>query len=614
MTQTQIKLISIPELFNKTFIIGSYQRGYRWDERQVLDLLNDILEFQSRYNKKPGEFYCLQPLVVKKHNNNQNDYEVIDGQQRLTTIFLVLTFLKDRLKEDYYIENIYQLKYETRPGSEDYLRKISDIITEDKDNIDYYYISKAFLCIKNWFEENIKQKRITKADFANALIKVDRKNGRDLANNVRFIWYEAEDDEAVKDPAEIFTRINMGKIPLTSAELIKAILFIKESEEDRENHQFKRAYEWESIESALRADKFWYFLNRQKHDIPTRIEFIFDLIANKYEKLADIEVNKLIDPYYTFYIFNELISKKIDVINGQIIASEGLARDSLWDEVKTYHRMFDEWFYNDEYYHLIGYLIHSDTQIKEIIKCCQSYDKVEFKDWIRNEIKKSIQFQDKNSVGNYLRELEYDRDYKDIRKVLLLFNILIAKDSHETRFSFNKFVEQKWTLEHIHAQNSETIKNSNQRKLLLADQLKYLENNGYLVAAKDIEDLLKEKIIDENTFKKIQDTIYELFSDEINIHSIDNLTLLSSHDNSALSNNIFPIKREKIIDIDKKGGFVPIGTKNVFLKYFSKNSEQTVKWEKQDRAAYLEAIVETLEEYLKDEEGKESNREGQNEN
>jgi len=240
--QTQIKLISIPELFNKTFIIGSYQRGYRWDERQVLDLLNDILEFQSRYNKKPGEFYCLQALVVRKQNNNQNDYEVIDGQQRLTTIFLVLTFLKDRLKEDYYIENIYQLKYETRPGSEDYLRKISDIITEDKDNIDYYYISKAFLCIKNWFEENIKQKRITKADFANALIKVDRKNGRDLANNVRFIWYEAEDDEAVKDPAEIFTRINMGKIPLTSAELIKAILFIKESEEERENHQFKRAY------------------------------------------------------------------------------------------------------------------------------------------------------------------------------------------------------------------------------------------------------------------------------------------------------------------------------------------------------------------------------------
>jgi uncharacterized protein with ParB-like and HNH nuclease domain len=614
MTQTQIKLISIPELFDKTFIVGSYQRGYRWDERQVLDLLNDILEFQSRYNRKPGEFYCLQPLVVKKHNNDQNEYEVIDGQQRLTTIFLILTFLKDRLKEDYYIDNIYRLKYETRPGSEDFLKRISSIETEDKDNIDYYYISKAFLCIKNWFEEKIKQKRITKADFANALLKVDMQNDRDLANNVRFIWYEAEDDDAVQDAAEIFTRINMGKIPLTSAELIKAILFIKESEEDRENHQFKRAYEWENIERALQEDKFWYFLNRQKNDIPTRIEFIFDLIANKYEKLAAIEVDRSIDTYYIFYIFNELISKKIDVHSKQIIESERQVRDSLWDEVKTYHRMFDEWFYSDEYYHLTGYLIHSETKIEDIINSCQKKDKIEFKNWIKIKIKKSIKFPDKNSIGDFLKELEYDRDYKDIREILLLFNVLLAKESRETRFSFDRFVQEKWTLEHIHAQNSEAIRKDSQRRLLLEDQLDYFRAKGDIKRVRSIEELLKGGFKDEKKFKTLQDEIYNSYSDEVNVHSIDNLALLSSFDNSALSNNIFPIKREKIIELDRKGKFVPIGTKNVFLKYFSKNAEQMVRWEKADRDAYLESLIETLEKYFKERQDLTSEKEGPNEN
>ena len=79
---------AVKELKNIKFIIPKYQRGYRWQERQVEDLLDDILKFEL----EKDNFYCLQPLVVKKDKCNEK-FIVLDGQQRLTTIFLILKFL-----------------------------------------------------------------------------------------------------------------------------------------------------------------------------------------------------------------------------------------------------------------------------------------------------------------------------------------------------------------------------------------------------------------------------------------------------------------------------------------------------------------------------------------
>ena len=78
----------------------------------------------------------------------------------------------------------------------------------------------------------------------------------------------------------------MGKIPLTNAELIKALFFINGSQTDkeREKHQQKLAYEWDNIENNLQNKNFWFFLNKSNNSKPTKIEFIFDLIANKYRK------------------------------------------------------------------------------------------------------------------------------------------------------------------------------------------------------------------------------------------------------------------------------------------------------------------------------------------
>ena len=58
-----IQMKSVWDLMGKNFFIPNYQRGYRWDKEQVEDLLNDFFEF---YSNDEQDFYCLQPLVVKK--------------------------------------------------------------------------------------------------------------------------------------------------------------------------------------------------------------------------------------------------------------------------------------------------------------------------------------------------------------------------------------------------------------------------------------------------------------------------------------------------------------------------------------------------------------------
>ena len=75
--------------------VPACQRGYRWTHQQVSQLLEDIRDFTQRENPQPAEFYCLQTLVLRL---NEGTYEVVDGQQRLTTVLLILRHLMNGLR------------------------------------------------------------------------------------------------------------------------------------------------------------------------------------------------------------------------------------------------------------------------------------------------------------------------------------------------------------------------------------------------------------------------------------------------------------------------------------------------------------------------------------
>jgi len=576
-----LNLKSIGELLEYNFYIPSYQRGYRWEERQVLDLLEDILEFANKKDRgelNPKEFYCLQPIVVK-YDKKSDKYKVIDGQQRLTTIYIILKYLEHKIKDDFYINDFFTLEYETRNQDKNnswyFLENINKITKVSKQNIDFFYMSNTYITIKNWFVDN----KTNKSDFVNILLKNDIKKENnikiDYANNARVIWYEIDNNE---DEIDAFTRLNIGKISLTSSELIKA-LFLLQKNEKQENEKIILASQWDNIEYKMQDNTFFAFIygDIKKYKKPTRIEFIFDLIA----KNMDIKIDNLAkdNEKYSYYVFNKLLNDESYSYDERVAY--------LWDEVKTYFRIFEEFYNDNKYYHLVGFLVNNGKDINDILINFKNNSKDEFLSYLKKEISILITLPKDISF----RKINYDDNPKLINKILFLFNVVSTMDSGYSKYPFNLHTEEKWSLEHIHAQKSENVKKDEDRKELLSTQLEYIKDESIYSKVKT---LISSNKIDNEEFNKIQDEIFKLYSDDISIHTIDNMALLSQKDNSSLSNAIFPAKRDKIKQLDAKGSFIPIGTKNVFLKYYSNNVTDGVTWNKNDRKAYLKAMLSTL--------------------
>ncbi|MDN5095804.1 DUF262 domain-containing protein [Aliarcobacter butzleri] len=592
----KLKLKSIYELLcneegkPESFFIPSYQRGYRWTEQQVKDLLNDILEFHQNVKlRKNDGFYCLQPIVVKKSKNKNYDWDVIDGQQRLTTIFIILKSGEIFLTED----NLepYTIGYETRNESQDFLE--SKLYEIDDTNIDYFHMSKAYQTIENWF----KEKKVKKSDFIKILLEeplIDE--NVDKANNIRVIWYEIEDKEnnslnaenIYKEDIEIFTRINMGKIPLTNAELIKALLIQGYKDNDNKNNkQFELASEWDFIEYSLQNDDFWYFINKEKNEKATRIEFIFELISKKYSEdnkekfpeLIDLDQLKSIDRYYEFHIINHYLKEENQTPK---------IYEKLWSEVKNYFRILNEWYEDREFFHKIGFLIIYSKKtmldfIAEYIK--DNSTKKEFRDFLDKEIKEIFE---KIEV----KDLNYEKDGESIRKVLLMFNIktIIENKESNLRFQFDRYKKQNWDIEHIRSQADKYPRKKEEKESWIKDILNLTDDK------KTEEEILE---MSEEAFKlfynKVQNNI-EGENSDFDKHSIGNLTLLDSATNRGYGNAFFPVKRKSIIENDMNGTFIPICTKNLFLKYYSKNATDLQKWTEEDAESYKSAILETFEE------------------
>ncbi|MFH1531496.1 MAG: DUF262 domain-containing protein, partial [Pseudomonadota bacterium] len=204
---TNLVLRSVDALLSERFVVPSYQRGYRWTPRQVTDLLKDLAEFTAAVRDQqltPEAFYCLQPIVVAPRDDGA--WEVIDGQQRLTTLLLLLQANRDYLR-NYLKRTPFQLRYETRERSEGFL--LDPTGDDCDDNIDFFHMSQAYRTIESWLDEQdpISNNRL----FDRVL---------DQRQNVQVIWYELPPSH---DAIDVFVRLNVGKIPLTNAELIRAL-------------------------------------------------------------------------------------------------------------------------------------------------------------------------------------------------------------------------------------------------------------------------------------------------------------------------------------------------------------------------------------------------------
>ena len=348
------------------FYIPSYQRGYRWDKTQVCALLNDIYE-------NGDEPYCLQPLVVRE--DGEGRYEVIDGQQRLTTLYIIYRYIKNRWPDDN-DEPKFSLAYETREENQEFFKHMDDESLAET-NIDFYFIHRAYTVVNDWFSNNKNGKPFS---LVGDILKYFDKR-------VKVIWYELKNAN-IEDAIALFTRLNIGRIPLTNAELVKALFLCRQNN----NYQGKQlskekqqeiALQWDTIERELHDEDFWYFLtNKQTESYPTRIELIFDFMAGGQTDSRD--------RYATFYYFSEKRNEDLQ---------------KLWEEITQYYYRLKEWYKKGELYHKIGYLVASRyTTIDVLMNETKNLRKSEMEDLLDERIKASINFKKPYS------ELSYDND------------------------------------------------------------------------------------------------------------------------------------------------------------------------------------------------------------
>ena len=657
-TSTEVRLKTIADVSSESvaFYIDAFQRGYRWTESEVKDLLDDIYEFSQSDYKAHGvgtsdKFYCLQPIIVTKMDNGA--WKVIDGQQRMTTLYLIYMYYNAIAGKLMRSPMPFELHYNGKDKLEQCLFElqrneyyessdVQNVMDEFEDDIDCYFVITAYKEICEFFGM-LGKKLQTQGHVMDMKAVFD--------NYMKIIWYELVNCDEQEEIA-MFTKINMGKIPLTNAELIKALL-LRTEDGNKTPGQDNIAIKWDEIEAQLYESGFWSFLVNNSSNYTTRIDFIFEIMAKDLNEsiLKNIALGEEGDKsesfyieqvynrqYFSFYVFNNYVrylnktKPEIDYI------------DSIWDGIIEYYEMFRDWYRKRKWYHMIGYIVETSgtnyvDKIAELSNLYKMQDteqqkighKTLFEQNLRELIKTTIAVNEeltKKSLRDYIENLEYDnRRKEEIRNILLLYNIcsleLLEKET-DARFPFDKYKDNKgfWDIEHINAVADDRPNDAYDRadgsnaclvwlqnvkrapyitELVMPDGTNLLETINKVI---DNKLYLPQNEAGTTTFNSIYDCVIDYYSasGNTNNNSISNLTLLDSVTNRSYKNDIFPLKRETIIENCSKDIYVPLCTKEVFLKAYKKSND-LLRWTSEDMDYYKNSIIDRIAEYLRLENG-----------
>jgi hypothetical protein len=268
-----------------------------------------------------------------------------------------------------------------------------------------------------------------------------------------------------------------------------------------------------------------------------------------------------------------------------------------WEDVYTRYQILREWFKDHFYYHSIGYLLTCGEHLKVLLDEYSAKTKVDFKENLADKIRKII---------NWNGKKEIEKSYDNCRKILLLHNVITMQQHKNdgSRFSFDKYHVEDWDIEHIQA-----VMDPEKRPVTPKDRQHYFDDAEAFITddslKKDISGVTQDadKLKDEDAFNKLYDKVIKYFAESdvesAETNTLSNLALLDSVTNRGYGNAVFPVKRETILDKDSNGQFIPVCTKNAFLKYYTrKGADDLNRLYQRDREAYLNDIKNKLQDYL----------------
>lgn len=566
--------------------IPVYQRGYKWKPEQVAKLLEDINNFIPEDNK----FYCLQNITLVP-SKTANVFNVVDGQQRLTTLVIILSYLNQKeiaKGKVRFPEN--SIRQETNKFINEIISENADeLLSIDWDNFikkypafdhqDIFYLFSAHKAVDDWFVNN----KVEKVDFTKKLL-----------NHVRLIANSISDDSKEE---KIFGNLNSKRIPLDGSDLVRAILITRVAyEENRKTETTKdivRINErrvrigWELDE----INNWW-----SKTDVRS---YFKRFISIKSDDVSD--GNKLFkdDKYpinFLLLLFAEI--KGEAKLTLEFIEKNNNNALELYKEIIKLHSTLKDWFVDREIYHYLGFLF---TQFKNVTKfkdvwnwwSTETANRNDFKKLLKQKIKDLV-FSDANTATLNDDNINwYEDEQNSLIKILVLLDIYWSTKSNHIFLPPSAFEKYGHDIEHIFPQNPKEIKDKKA-------YLKFLIENGIAREDKKLIAEFDTMADDPDFLKRVNDYIQK-YVGEIKTNSIGNLVLLDASKNRSIGNNPYALKRAALIDDINRGAYMRPHTLKVFVRYFDsgkKENNDNIHWTNLDIEANAKAIDNTLNNFF----------------
>lgn len=579
------EMIGYLGIHNKDYYnIPVYQRGYKWKAAQVKKLLVDINNFQPEGNK----FYCLQNITIIPSKTNPT-FNVVDGQQRLTTLVVILSYLgkKELVKG--------KVRFPKNSIREETNRFLNEIITHNSEKIidtnweifkdenpdfdhqDIYYLFSAHQAINDWFISL----NIDKVSYVQKLL-----------NNVRIIVNNISEDSKEE---KIFGNLNSKKIPLDGADLVRAILITRVA-----NEEGKREADIKNIVRVNeRRVRIGWELDEINNWWSKKVvnDYFKRFISIKSDEIS--EGNKLFkEEKYPINLLLLLFAEKTgkEKLTLEFIEERNNNALELYKQLIKLHTTLKDWFSDRDIYHYLGYLFaQRKIKFKEVWDFWISHSETRqgFKLYLKSKIKEIVLKNDVSSKINNNSINWYENEQSSLTKILILLDVIWSTKNNHVFLPPSAFEKFGHDIEHIFPQNPKEIK----------DKKSYIQFlNTYVIKnpnSKIIADF--DNKIDDPVFQNKVEEFIQKYTAQIKINSIGNLVLLDSSKNRSIGNNPYSIKRAALIDDINQGVFMRPHTLKVYVRYFDSGKKENVDsilWTNNDIEANGIAIDNTLHSFF----------------
>lgn len=585
-------IINIKKTFDNKYYIGPYQRSYKWSSLtrygQVPQMLYDIY---SAMCQDPGKEYYLQYITIK-WDSMKEWYEVIDGQQRLTTLSLIIYLL---YAEDHNFENIAKDKVEySRHDNSNLFDRVVELAnnesTEESDNAipnqDTYYLVKAARCIKRF---------LTLCKNDNKLEAFEKY----LKEKVMLITNE---ESSFVSAEEVFMNLNDNRVPLTSSYLIKGLLLtLAARHDDKREYNYKEIIDqrvimgrqWDEISSWIsKKEVAHYFFKQDDGGLDNFLNLVLKGIESKNEAGEKASVDEVLKKFLDTL---EKVPKQNDVGELELFNKFNDVVKTPADAIKTlklikhYYRRLRGIYENNKLYNLMGYALFCesvDGYKRFDLSNVFNVSDVQLEQNLKHIILTAIP----DLSNDDIRELcNYSSSNYRLQNLLLSFCVFPDGEDDKYRFDFVAYNREHWSFEHISPQNPKNTVRID--KVAQSNVIEKIKNSSIKENKK--KELI-EKIRNDESIES--ESVSLLYDPDIDLDNMGNMALLSGRANSSLKNNPYIAKRSILFNMRNKGQFIPRHTIDIFNKVYHNESDpqfnfDLTKWDQRDVEAHSQWMI-----------------------